>query len=219
MDGVDQRDPLPLIQPQLRGARFAHASTREVLAGQILIRQGEAPDGIHVVEAGAVCLASVSSSGRRAVIAILGRGDAFGVEGLVPDGHHPLRPEARAMVRSRVLSVRRGDLDPGPELASSIVAAAAGALDRAHRRLARILTEGVQDRVRHTVADLARSHGRPVPGGIRIDLPVTQDLIASMVGATRESVNRALRDLSRDGVVVRSAGRYELRGDHEPGSS
>jgi CRP/FNR family cyclic AMP-dependent transcriptional regulator len=218
MDAVDQRDPLPLIHT-LRSARLAGAAIRELLAGQILIRQGEAPDGIHVVEAGAVCLASVSPSGRRAVVAILGPGDAFGVEGVVLDGDRPLRPEARAMIRSRILSVRRGLLDPTPELAASIATSAAGALDRAHRRLARILTEGVQDRVRHTVADLARSHGRPVPGGIRIDLPVTQDLIASMVGATRESVNRALRHLSRDGVVVRSAGRYELRNDHEPGSS
>jgi CRP/FNR family transcriptional regulator, cyclic AMP receptor protein len=217
MDAVDQRDPLPLIHT-LRSARLAGA-IRELLAGQILIRQGEAPDGIHVVEAGAVCLASVSPSGRRAVVAILGPGDAFGVEGVVLDGDRPLRPEARAMIRSRILSIRRGLLDSTPELAASIATSAAGALDRAHRRLARILTEGVQDRVRHTVADLARSHGRPVPGGIRIDLPVTQDLIASMVGATRESVNRALRHLSRDGVVVRSAGRYELRNDHEPGSS
>jgi CRP/FNR family cyclic AMP-dependent transcriptional regulator len=219
LDGVEQRDPLPLIQPRLRGARFADASIREVLAGQILIRQGERPDGVHVVEAGAVCLASVSPAGRRAVIAILGRGDAFGVEGLVCDDDCPLRPEARAMIRSRVLSVRRGDLDQTPELAASIAAATVRALDRAHRRLARLLTEGVQDRVRQTVADLAQSHGRPVPGGIRIDLPVTQELIASMVGATRESVNRALRDLSRDGVVVRSRGRYELRDYDDPGSS
>jgi CRP/FNR family cyclic AMP-dependent transcriptional regulator len=218
MDAVDQRDPLPLIQ-MLRSVRLAGATIRELRSGQILTRQGEAPDGVHLVEAGAVCLASVSPSGRRAVVAILGPGDAIGVEGLFDDGGIPLRPETRAMIRTRILSIRRGLLDPTPGLAESIAASAAVALDRAHRRLARILTEGVRDRVRHTVAELARSHGRPVPGGIRIDLPVTQDLLASMIGATRESVNRALRDLSRQGVVVRSGGRYELRDDQEPGSS
>jgi CRP-like cAMP-binding protein len=188
-----------------------------VLAGQVLVRQGQAADRILLVEAGAVCLSSVAPSGRRAVIAILGRGDVLGVEGLVQGPAHLLKPEARAMTRSRLLCLSRDVVDPTPELARCIAAAAARALDRAQRRLARMLTQGVHDRVLDTLIDLARDHGRAVPGGTRIDLPVTQELIASMIGATRESVNRALRELSGGGAVVRSGRRYEVRG--YPGSS
>jgi CRP/FNR family cyclic AMP-dependent transcriptional regulator len=216
---VDHRDPFPLVPFPLRAVLSASGSVRTVPAGQVLVRQGEEPDRIYVVEAGAVCLASVVPSGRRAVIAILGRGDVLGVEGLVPGLDRPLKLEARTMTPSRLLCLPRRGLEPTPELAGCIAAVAARALDRAQRRLARMLTQGVHDRVLDTLVDLARDHGRPVRGGTRIDLPVTQELIASMIGATRESVNRALRDLSGSGVVVRSGRRYELRGDPLPGSS
>jgi CRP-like cAMP-binding protein len=58
--------------------------------------------------------------------------------------------------------------------------------------------------------DLAAAHGRTHPGGVTIRLPLTQDLLASMVGATRESVNRAIADLERLGLVRRSGLRYVL---------
>jgi CRP/FNR family cyclic AMP-dependent transcriptional regulator len=212
MGFVDDRDPLPLVPSRLRAVLFASGSVLDVPAG-------EEPDRIHVVEAGAVCLASVAPSGRRAVIAILGRGDVLGVEGLFPDPDRPLRPEARTMTRSRLFCLPRRAVDPTPELARCFAAVAARALDQAHRRLTRVLTQGVHDRVLDTLADLARDHGRPVRGGIRIELPVTQELIASMIGATRESVNRALRDLSGSGAVVRSGRRYVLREGQLPGSS
>jgi CRP/FNR family cyclic AMP-dependent transcriptional regulator len=216
---VDRRDPLPLVPSPLHAVMSAGAVHREVPAGQVLVRQGQMADRILVVEVGAVGLASVAPSGKRAVIAVLGRGDVLGVEGLVPGHDHPLRPEARAMTRSRLLCVPRRVADSSPELARCLAAAAARALDRAYHRLARMLTQGVQDRVLDTLVDLARDHGRPLSGGIRIELPVTQELIASMIGATRESVNRALRDLSRRGVVVRSGRRYVLPDRPYPGSS
>jgi hypothetical protein len=55
------------------------------------------------------------------------------------------------------------------------------------------------------------AHGHPVEGGLVIDLPLSQDLIASMVGATRESVNRGLRDLAAADRVRREGGAYVWR--------
>jgi CRP-like cAMP-binding protein len=63
--------------------------------------------------------------------------------------------------------------------------------------------------------DLGARFGRTVPGGRRLDLPLTQELLAGLTGATRESVNRALAELSAAGRVERSRGGYIVR----PGSS
>ena len=83
-------------------------------------------------------------------------------------------------------------------------------------RLTAIATElawfDIADRVERRLLDLARRLGRPAPGGTAIPVRLTQDELASMVGATRESVNRAVRALvARGSIDVRGRGRYVVR--------
>jgi CRP-like cAMP-binding protein len=67
------------------------------------------------------------------------------------------------------------------------------------------------ERVRRQLFELAREHGRVGRDGIRIDLPLTHDLIADMVGCARETVTRAFDELQRSGVVERRGATYVLR--------
>jgi CRP/FNR family cyclic AMP-dependent transcriptional regulator len=231
VEAVDRRRPLPLSNPLFPAARMrqlAGGSTRRVRAGDLVLSQGDAVDRLHVVEEGVLRVSSVRPSGRRAVVAIIGPGEAFGLEWILPEADRVgplLRPEVRAMVASRVISVPATSifvaLDSSPDLARWIACAAVRALGRLQCALARTLAEGVRERVLRVLEDLAAAHGRSVIGGTRIELPVTQELLASMVGATRESVNRALRDLSARGRVIRSGRAYLLPRDQgpEPGSS
>ncbi len=69
------------------------------------------------------------------------------------------------------------------------------------------------ERVREKLLQLARVHGRAVPGGVRIDFPLTHQLLADMVGSARETVSLALADLARDGFVHRQSRRYLIRID------
>jgi hypothetical protein len=66
------------------------------------------------------------------------------------------------------------------------------------------------DRVRTQLLELAGEHGRVGRNGIRIDLPLTHDLLADMVGCARETVTRALEELQRAGFVARRGRFYEL---------
>jgi CRP/FNR family transcriptional regulator len=65
--------------------------------------------------------------------------------------------------------------------------------------------------VRRQLLELAREHGRVRRDGIRIDLPLTHDLIADMVGCARETVTRAFDELQREGFVERCGPSYQLR--------
>lgn len=226
MDTADRRDPLPLFDAAVHLAslrRVAGACSRRVPAGRLLVHEGEAVSRLHLVETGAVSLTSISRSGRRAVIAILGAGDVLGLEGMVPDPAGQgvrLQLEARVLLSSVVLSVPIPGLlramGSSPDLGRWVAASTARRLDPVQRRLARTLTRSVKERVIGVLGDLASTHGRRASDWIRIDLPVTQELLASMVGATRESVNRALRDLEAEGRVRRRGRSYQLGG---PGSS
>ena len=67
------------------------------------------------------------------------------------------------------------------------------------------------DRVREKLLQLARVYGRVVPGGVRIDFPLTHQVLADMVGSARETVSLAISELVSDGFVVRRDRSYILR--------
>jgi CRP-like cAMP-binding protein len=66
------------------------------------------------------------------------------------------------------------------------------------------------DRVREKLIQLARDHGRVGRDGIRLDFPLTHDLLGEMTGSARETVTRALDELQRQGFVVRNGRSYSV---------
>jgi CRP-like cAMP-binding protein len=220
---------LPLFLPAWHACLGAipGAVDRVVPEGRILLREGEGSAFVHIVESGALTLSTTAPAGRRATIAVIGPGEVCGLDALWPEvfgpeafeqegaSPGPLLPEARALVTSRLTSVPpaevRAAIVMAPETALRILAAATRQLHRAQAAYAKQLSLRVSDRIARVLQDLAMAHGRHVEDGLIIDLPVTQDLIASMVGATRESVNRSLRDLAVAGRVRRWRGAYVWR--------
>ena len=145
--------------------------------------------------------------------------------GLRPDpltGEWGLRPEGRALVASRITSIPAPEVaravERRPSLAAWILASLDGLVRLLERRLVETLTLGVRDRTLALLQDLAAAHGRRTAGGLLVGLPLTQEVLAGMVGATRESVNRALRDLARSGRVRRAGRHYVVISPSSPGS-
>lgn len=66
------------------------------------------------------------------------------------------------------------------------------------------------ERIREKLLQLAREHGRVVPGGVLIGIPLTHALLAEMVGSARETVTAALRRLEAEGFVSREGRDYRL---------
>jgi CRP/FNR family transcriptional regulator len=66
------------------------------------------------------------------------------------------------------------------------------------------------ERVRAKLLQLARSHGKVTEAGIVVDLPLKHELLAEMVGSTRETVTWALQELAREGFATRVGRVYRL---------
>jgi CRP-like cAMP-binding protein len=64
--------------------------------------------------------------------------------------------------------------------------------------------------VREKLTELARAHGRVGTDGIRLDFPLTHDLLAEMTASARETVTRALDELHREGFVQRNGRTYSV---------
>jgi hypothetical protein len=98
-----------------------------------------------------------------------------------------------------------------PEVAEAIGDALAEALRERHATIRNCAYVRHSERVREKLLQLARTYGHVVPGGVRIDFPLTHQLLADMVGSARETVSIALAALAREEFVQRQQRRYVLR--------
>lgn len=91
--------------------------------------------------------------------------------------------------------------------------ALASALRRREELIASLSHSRHIERVRERFLRLARDHGKVDGRGVRIDLPLTHELLAEMVCSARETVTRAVDELEREGFVIREAGGYRVAVD------
>jgi CRP-like cAMP-binding protein len=98
-----------------------------------------------------------------------------------------------------------------PAMAEAIADALAAALAERQATIRNCAYVRHCERVREKLLQLARGYGHVVPAGVRIDFPLTHQLLADMVGSARETVSLALAELAREGFVDRQQRRYVLK--------
>jgi CRP-like cAMP-binding protein len=125
--------------------------------------------------------------------------------------------ELVALVPSCVRIISPAALDHlmSSEEAQPILNALTSALRRRDELTASLSNARHIERVREKFLQLARDYGTVDAEGVRIDLPLTHELLAEMVCSARETVTRAVDELEREGFVTRRAGGYRIAVDAE----
>ncbi len=183
----------------LRRSMIEHHLSR----GDVLFAEGDPGDHLYVVAEGKIKLGQAAADGRETLIAVLGAGDLLGELSLFDPG--PRTATAIALVESTVLALGHEDLKPWltgrPEVAIELLAALALRLRRANEALADLVFSDVPGRVAKALLDLGAKFGQPSPEGLVVTHDLTQEELAQLVGASRETVNKALGDFSARGWV------------------
>jgi len=174
--------------------------------GETLFRRGDPGSGMLAILAGEVRIALASATGREQVLRILKPGEVFGEIALL-DGR-PRTADATALTNGRLLVLERRDLlarmEADASLALRIIGMLCDRLRTTSRQLETLLFHDISARLADTLLHLAS--GRPTP---RVDL--TQSALGEIVGATRETVNKKLREWEVAGHVELTPGRVILR--------
>src|SRR3954463_122007 len=187
-------------------ARLAASAERRTLQrGDVLFAEGSEPNHLFVVITGRIAIANKSIDGRESVVALMERGDLFGEMPLF-DGLGR-SAEARALERSEVLTIPYGPLqeiyEERPALLWSVVKLLANRLRNTDVALADSVFLDVTGRTAKRLLEMAGESDEFV-------LPITQEELAGMVGASRERVNKAIASFIRLGGVDQHARRYRL---------
>ncbi len=176
---------------------------REVRRREVLYLPGDAGDRIYLLKRGVVKISAMLDDGREVILALLSPGQVFGEEEAIEGT--PREHMAEAHEDALLCLITRQDflelLRAHPEMAFSVTKLIGFRLRTFRTRLETLLFKGAPARLAHTLLELARDHGIRDAQGILLPLRLSQQDLANLIGVTRESVNLALSDFRRRGLV------------------
>jgi CRP/FNR family cyclic AMP-dependent transcriptional regulator len=177
--------------------------TLRLTKGEILFREGETEDRLYVVVAGKIKLGRSGSAGRENLLAVLGPGQMFGELSVFDPG--PRSTTATAVTAVEIRTLEHDELmhwiEGHPEVARSLLGQLAGRLRRANDVVADLVFSDVPGRVAKQLLELARRFGDRKDDGVHVHHDLTQEELAQLVGASRETVNKALADFAARGWI------------------
>lgn len=180
---------------------------RSGAAGTELLCPEEADAGLFIVVSGRVRVAVLGDTGREITLAVLKPGEFFGELSAI-DGA-PSGASVFANSEAQVANLSRAafeeHLESWPRTARNLMEALARRLRRADETIADLALLDVEERLRRRLVRLAREEGDPMAEGVFLRRRPTQQELANMVGASRETVSRTF-------TVFVNRGLMELRG-------
>jgi len=188
---------------QVAGAAVVH----DLVRNDVLFAEGDEPGSLYVVLRGRIAIVMSSEADHReSVVALMDSGDLFGELGMIDDG--PRSASARALEPSGVLEIPyapvRRMFDTNPALLWN----AARILALRLRGLNEVLSDSVfldvTGRTAKRLIELSNGQDEFI-------LPVTQEELAGMVGASRERVNKAIASFVRLGWIDQHERSYRIR--------
>lgn len=177
----------------------------ELIRSDVVFAEGSEADACYIVVQGRVAISNKSFDGRESMFAIMERGDLFGEMGLF-DGLGR-SAEARALESSSVLrlpyDVLRSVWETKPELLWSVVRLLSQRIRSTDEALADAFFLDVTGRTAKHLLELAGDTDE-------FEIPITQEELAGLVGASRERVNKAIASFLRLGWIEQNDRRYRI---------
>ena len=175
--------------------------------GEHLFLEGDQGDRLYVVLDGKIKLTRAATDGRESLWSVLGPGEMFGELSLFDP--RPRTSTASAVTDATVAALGDEALRPWlmdrPDVSMHMLRALARRLRRANDVTADLVFTDVPGRVAKNLLDLADRFGERDNAGLHVHHDLTQEELAQLVGASRETVNKALADFAARGWLQISA--------------
>jgi CRP/FNR family transcriptional regulator len=207
-EGVLRRAPLfnALDEDGARGLRRQMAEVK-LARGEHLFMEGDDGDALYVVIDGKMKLTRAAADGRENLLSVIGPGEMFGELSLFDP--RPRTSSASAVTDAVLAALKHEALMPllreRPDVSFQMLRGLAQRLRRANDVTADLVFTDVPGRVAKNLLDLAERFGNQETDGLHVHHDLTQEELAQLVGASRETVNKALADFAARGWLQISA--------------
>ena len=173
----------------------------KIAKGSILFKEGDDGEHLYVIIDGKLKLGTSSGDGRENLLSILGPGEMFGELSLFDPG--PRTSTATAVTEAKLLSLSHEKVIPwlkqNPEVSLQLLTRLSQRLRRTNEAVGDLVFSDVPGRVAKALIDLGDRFGKTTAEGLLVNHDLTQEELAQLVGASRETVNKALADFAGRG--------------------
>jgi CRP/FNR family cyclic AMP-dependent transcriptional regulator len=201
--GLEQRDLDQLAQA-------THTTTLQ--PKEELFHKGDEGTRLYVIVRGRCRVVTTSMDGSDAQFTIMNPGEVIGEVTLFGGGERSAT--VTAVDECELLSLDRRDFFPllrsNPDVAIQLLEVLAQRLRRVSEQMEDTLFLGLPARLAKKLLSLAEQYGRPAQDGVRIDMQLSQSELGTMVGTSRESVNKQMRAWEEAGLVRSTRGSITL---------
>jgi len=175
--------------------------------GERLFSEGDTGDKLYIILSGKIKLTKAAPDGRENLLSVHGPGEMFGELSLFDP--IPRTSSATAVTDAQLAGIAHDDLrawlSTRPEVAMHLLQALAQRLRRINEVKADLVFTDVPGRVAKALLDLSDRFGVQTPDGVQVNHDLTQEELAQLVGASRETVNKALADFAARGWIQLAA--------------
>jgi len=170
------------------------AKKRTFRPGEVIFHRDDVGQVLYVIKEGKVNICLVGPEGQEISLVVLGKGDCFGELAILD--RLPRSADAVALERVECYTLQRSDFNnaimKNPKIAIQVMEVLSRRLRKTDDKVEDLVVLDVYARVAKKLLELATEHGAKTEDGTRIEVRLTQQDLASMVGASRESVNKVL---------------------------
>lgn len=171
--------------------------------GRVLFMEGEFGEAVHFVIEGRVKIYKTSENGKEHILYIAGPGDIFAEVILFNEVNYPATAEV--MEKSRIGKIRNEDLEQvlkaHPSMAVAIIKVLNKRLIDAQQRVKSLALDNTHGRTARMLMKLAMEHGVKTEKGVELELSISRQELANMVGTTRETVTRVLMAFKKYNLI------------------
>lgn len=191
------------VDPEAVKALLTELETVRFPRGTTIFNEGEPGDRLYIIIDGKVKLARHSSDGRENLLTIMGPSDMFGELSIFDPGP---RTSSAVCVTEVTAASMNSDLlhqwiQDHPDISAQLLRMLARRLRRTNNSLADLIFTDVPGRVAKALLQLANRFGTQEGAFLRVTHDLTQEEIAQLVGASRETVNKALAEFAHRGWI------------------
>ncbi|MCX2713033.1 Crp/Fnr family transcriptional regulator [Mycolicibacterium sp. J2] len=191
------------VTPDAAAALIAQLQQISFPRGHAVFVEGEPGDRLYIIIEGKVKIGRRTADGRESLITVMGPSDMFGELALFDPG--PRTSTVTALTEVKAVTMDREALHAWvmgrPEIAEQLLRVLARRLRRTNSALSDLIFTDVPGRVAKQLLDIAMRFGKQEGNVLHVTHELTQEELAQLVGASRETVNKALSDFAQRGWI------------------
>ncbi len=171
---------------------------------QVIFYEGNQPYGLYCIKTGKVKIYKTDAEGHYQILRIAGPGDIVGYSALF--SAQPYTVTAEALEETNVCFIDKKNffqiLESHPRTAFRVMTTLAQDLGRAECQVSSMVHRSIRERMAELLLFFKTKYGEKNHQGIRLNISLTREEFAEMIGCTQESVIRLLSDFKEERMIV-----------------